>query len=57
MLAFDCLRKTHRKTTVGKKRTKCAMRWRQEGEKKRVLRADKKVECEKSRRNISGLRR
>jgi hypothetical protein len=31
--------------------------WRQEGKKAKGLRADKKVECEKTRRNISGLKR
>jgi hypothetical protein len=33
------------------------MRWRQEEEKARGLRADKKVECEKTRRNTSGLKK
>jgi hypothetical protein len=33
------------------------MRWRLEGEKARGLRADKKVECEETRRKISGLKR
>jgi hypothetical protein len=47
----------YRQTTVGRKRVKWTMRWRQEGEKARGLRADKKVECEKTRRNISGLKR
>ncbi len=40
-----------------RKRVKWRMRWRQEGEKARGLRADKKVECEKTRRNISVLKR
>jgi hypothetical protein len=42
---------------VGRKRVKWRMRWRQEGEAARRLRADKKVECEKTRRNILGLKR
>jgi hypothetical protein len=42
---------------VGRKGVKWAMRWGQEGEKARGLHADKKVECEKTQRNISGLKR
>jgi hypothetical protein len=45
-------------TTVRRKRVKWTMCWRQEGEKARGLRGDKKnVGSEKTRRNISGLKR
>ena len=54
---MECYRKTYRKTAVGRKRVTWTMRWRQEGEKARGLRADMKVECEKTRRKISGLKR
>jgi hypothetical protein len=53
MHAFE----TYRKATVGRKRVKWTMRWRQEGEKARGLRADKIVECQKTCRKISGLKR
>jgi hypothetical protein len=54
------LRQTHctyRQTTAGRKRVKWTMCWRQQGQKARGLRADKKVECEKTRKNIWGLKR
>jgi len=57
MNTLEYYRKTYRKTIVGRKRGKWKMRWRQEGKKAKGLRADKKVECEKTRRNISGLKR